>query len=75
MNNVNEPVMEVRHADLERATDDSAFKSKCPKCKTGVLLIRRDQVSFRLLEYDSCIACGQQVLYLDIDDLRRLNGE
>jgi len=75
MNNVSEPVMEVRHADLERESKNSEYKSKCPKCEGGVLLVRRDPTTFRLLEYDNCIKCGQPVLYLDIVDLRRMDGE
>jgi len=75
MNNAREPIMEVRHADLERASENSEYKSKCPKCEGGVLLVRRDPMTIKLLEYDNCVKCGQPVLYLDIADLRLLDGE
>jgi len=71
--NADAPVKEVRHADLQRESDNSLFKSKCPACKDGVLLIYRED-NGRLREFDRCIACGQAVRYTDIDDLRKLDG-
>ena len=71
--NLEEPIIEIRHSDLERHSEESAFKSKCPKCKNGVLLIYREE-NGRLREFDACIACGQRVKYLDIDKLRKLDG-
>jgi len=71
--NKNEPVIEVYHKDLTRV-GDSAYKSDCPKCKDGVLLIYRDPITFVLQEYDCCVLCGQHFKYLDINELRRAEG-
>ncbi len=57
--------MHVWHADLERASDDSPFRSVCPACKRGTLLVRRDQETFRLLNVDICTLCAQTVVYKD----------
>lgn len=60
--NIDKLVLRVYHKDLERA-DDGFFKSKCPVCKDGILLIRRSGV--HLSRYDSCILCGQNIIYQD----------
>ena len=65
MSNLHQPVLAVRHADLERASDESDFKSVCPACKRGVLLVRRDQQTFALVRHDTCTLCGQHVYYTD----------
>jgi uncharacterized protein (DUF983 family) len=67
-NMTNEPT-HVSHASLERWSD-SAYKSKCPACKDGLLLIYRD-VDFKLVRLDRCVSCGQQVYYTD----ETVNGE
>ena len=72
--NKNEPVIEVNHKDLERANDNSAYRSDCPKCKKGALFIYRDPKTLILQEYDRCVLCGQQFKYLDIDELRKAEG-
>lgn len=61
----------VVHAELERADGDSAFRSVCPVCKTGLLLVRRDPKSFKLVRLDACIQCGQEFYYTDT----AINGE
>lgn len=65
-------VHSVRHSELERASDSSIFRSRCPKCKDGVLLFQREQDTLRLAEYDCCISCGRVFRYEDIEDLRNL---
>lgn len=62
--------MRVRHADLERS-GDSAYRSKCPVCKEGVLLVMRDPETLTLVRYDFCALCGQPFEYLDIDELNQ----
>ena len=69
--NMNAPVIEVNFLDLQKANENSLFKSKCPVCEDGLLLIYRDQKTGELQEYDRCIACGQSVKYLDIKKLRQ----
>lgn len=66
--NINEPPLEVKHSELERADEDSEHKSKCPKCKAGVLLMRRHHETFLLRNFDNCILCGQRFIYTDIED-------
>ena len=61
----------VAHAELERADEDSAYRSACPVCETGLLLIHRDQESFKLIRSDTCIQCGQGFYYTDAT----INGE
>lgn len=64
--NLNKPVLEVWHADLERLTPRSPYRSKCPVCPDGGLLIRRQpEPPYALLCYDNCVLCGQPVKYLD----------
>jgi len=69
--NIKTPILDVRHQDLKRVSDNSSFRSVCPACKKGILLVGRDQQTFELLEFDRCILCGQQVRYTDIDYLRK----
>lgn len=68
--NIHKPIKEVRHADLERADDNSIYKSECPTCGKGLLLVARNAVTMVLKEYDMCILCGQQYRYLDIEEMR-----
>lgn len=63
-------VMDVRHAALSRVDDVSPYRSNCPVCEEGVLLVGRDPKCGRLLELDTCVACGQMFRYLDIEDMR-----
>lgn len=64
--NLEKPILEVRHTDLERLTPRSPYRSKCPVCPDGGLLIRRQEgPPFALLCYDNCVVCGQPVKYLD----------
>ena len=71
--NIKEPVIEVYHKDLERY-GESLFRSVCPKCEEGLLLVGRDLKTFVLQEYDHCVLCGQQYKYLDIQKLRKAEG-
>ncbi len=60
----------VRHSNLKRVSDESDYKSHCPECKKGVLVVRRHPKTFRIQEVDFCFLCGQQFIYEDIDVLR-----
>lgn len=70
----NEPVT-VKHAELERASDESMFRSICPTCKKGYLMVRRHSKTFKLEAHDNCILCGQHFIYSDIEELRNKAGE
>jgi hypothetical protein len=67
--NINSPLINVYHSCLKRA-DNSRYRSLCPVCQHGTLLMVRDQVSMVLEEYDRCVLCGQQFRYMDIERLR-----
>ena len=69
--NVKKPPIRIAHADLERISEESDYKSKCKVCPKGVLLVRRDQKTFRLLAEDWCLFCGQPYIYTDIAYLRK----
>lgn len=69
--NLNKDTIETKHSELKRWTDDSVYKSECPVCDDGVLLIMRDKNGI-LEKHDRCINCGQAVIYTDIEELRKL---
>lgn len=52
------------HRNLKRI-GDSVFKSYCPFCSNGLLLMRRNEKLELELE-DSCTNCGRFVLYIDV---------
>jgi len=56
----------VRHADLEKCSDNSEFRSDCPACKIGVLCVQRDPETHELLSEDRCLLCAQRVILEDI---------
>lgn len=70
--NLLKPPIKVRHQDLERS-GESPYRSKCPVCPKGILLVQRDQETFRLEKGDHCILCGQAIIYTDIQSLRRMD--
>lgn len=64
--NLNADPIQVSHAQLERWDEDSLFKSKCPVCDNGVLLVAREGPELNLSRIDRCISCGQVVVYTGI---------
>jgi hypothetical protein len=69
--NTNKTPIHVSHAELDRADILSSYRSKCPVCSTGTLLLRRSQHDLTFEAVDSCTRCGQRVVYDDIDTLRK----
>jgi hypothetical protein len=63
-NHDKEPV-NVRHAELERLSGKSRFKSVCPVCGEGVLIVMRGP-GFRLRREDRCGHCLQPFIYDDV---------
>jgi hypothetical protein len=64
--NVNKPLIRVVHAELERYDNFSFYKSKCPVCEDGILLVTRDQsAGLMLSRFDRCVICGQAFWYTD----------
>ena len=60
-----EPVS-VWHSQLAR-TGESLFRSKCPCCEYGMLMVTREPVTLNLSRLDRCVSCGQHVLYQDLE--------
>ena len=69
VNFAEEPI-HVKHAELKRVSSYSMYRSYCPKCKDGMLLVNRDQDTFELAAEDRCVSCGQPVIYDDIEEMR-----
>lgn len=67
--NIMEPPITVKHSDLQRVSLESNYRSLCPKCKFGYLLVMRSKVDpHYLLSTDACNFCGQHFIYSDIPD-------
>ena len=60
----NRPPIHVRHSSLKRI-GDSAYRSSCPCCRVGILLVRRDSDG-QITPNDNCITCGQAFIYDDM---------
>ena len=71
--NLYNPIVEIYHAHLIRANDDSVFRSRCPFCTTGTLLVMRCSDGI-LSDIDRCISCGQMVKYKDMEEIRKKYG-
>ena len=67
--NKDSPPRAVKHSELTRV-GDSRYKSDCPECGVGTLLVRREEKSLRLEAYDTCILCAQRFTYSDILQMR-----
>ena len=65
--NASLPPLEVKHQSLERV-DDSIFRSKCPSCRDGRLMMKRISLKcLYLSKEDMCISCGRRFIYTDIE--------
>jgi uncharacterized protein (DUF983 family) len=71
VNNTRAPAIRVCHAKLQRCSEGSDYRVRCPACANGILLVLRDQVTFALINVDRCVSCGQTVVYTD----KEINGE
>jgi len=71
--NMTAPVCRVMHKDLKRY-NDSAYKSQCPECSTGVLFVYRNIKTLELQASDRCSCCGQRFQYMDIASMRKELG-
>lgn len=68
-NSQREPI-KVFHKNL-KPVEESAFKTKCPCCEHGVLLMyRQSSPPYTLRAEDWCIVCGMPFIYQDIEVLR-----
>jgi hypothetical protein len=64
----------VNFYSLQRYNEESSFKNVCPTCPDGMLLMSRDTTTGELLPSDCCVACGQVVIYDDIEEVRKQHG-
>jgi hypothetical protein len=61
--NITKPWVRVRHLVLKRVNETSPFRSWCPVCDQGIMLVHREGVE--LLRVDHCSMCGQRFIYED----------
>jgi hypothetical protein len=81
--NMDKPAVRVRHEDLEPLDGQSQrgynppvipnYKSECFVCDAGILLVGRNQKTFRLQREDRCVNCGQLYIYEDIHEMRDID--
>lgn len=70
--NTHQPLRVVLHSALARFSEDSPYKSGCPACGLGLLLVRRlSGQGFKLSRIDNCTHCLQFYWYADDS----INGE
>lgn len=63
-----EPI-KVRHKSLKRSSDESMFRSVCPVCEKGRLMMRRNiSNGMTLQKDDNCTLCGTRFEYTDIEE-------
>ena len=68
--NFKKPVIKVKHKELKRFDPEgSLYKSVCPTCHRGVLMVGRNMDNFKLEKNDYCILCGQHFYYTDLEYL------
>lgn len=72
--NIDKAVVKIAHSELTRSSDRSIYRSECPVCKEGVLLVKR-AADGSLMAEDMCIYCGQRFEYLDIAEMRKKEGK
>jgi len=62
------PPLEVKHQSLTRV-DDSLFRSKCPSCRDGRLMMKRTNPKcLYLSNEDMCVSCGRRFIYTDLEE-------
>lgn len=71
MVNVKNEIIKLNYKDLKRAVEGHPYRSICPICKKGVLLVGRNNKTLELQAMDYCILCGQHYIYMDIGELRK----
>lgn len=53
---------------------ETPFNRECPFCDKGILPVTRDRETLRVQAQDTCLYCGQHVVYLDYHKLQKLDG-
>lgn len=74
--NRDKPIIQIEHFNLNPADEihPNKWASDCPICGTGILFVNRHFKTFELQEFDRCVSCMQRFQYLDIEDMRRKDG-
>lgn len=62
--NIVKPAQIIKHSELMRVAD-SEYRSLCPECGTGLLMMRRND-DMSLSQWDNCLSCGCKFQYIDI---------
>lgn len=65
----------VFHRKLQKVHEDKELPVECIFCLDGHFPVRRVTETNELLPDDSCLACGRQVIYLDIEEMQRKMDE
>ena len=71
--NIDKDVIDVEWIKLKQTSTDTTYKSECPVCYSGMLLVYRNQETMQLEALDRCILCGQAFRYTDIEDMRAMD--
>ena len=66
-------VKHVIHSEL-MGRGAEKFNIVCPECGHGILTMRRNFVSLRLLDWDICPSCSTKFIFDDIEELRKEEG-
>jgi len=74
LQNLRNPIVRTKWAELTTADIDTIYKSICPVCSVGMLLVGRDQQTMELTEHDRCLFCGQTFQYTDIEEMREMDN-
>ncbi len=69
--NIEAEPLRVSHTTLTRSNPDTLYRSICPACNEGRLLVYRDPQTHDLLNVDLCTHCMQTIVYTDTE----INGE
>jgi len=71
--NMDKNAINVEWAKLKQTSVHTTYKSECPVCYSGMLLVCRNKETFELEARDRCLFCGQMFVYTDIEDMRAID--
>lgn len=72
LENLKNPIKKINFYDLTHF--GGSFKSECPECGEGLLLVARDLESGELLPQDRCTLCAQAFEYADFKEMKKFGG-
>ena len=59
----------VNHSDLVSSDSWSMYRVMCPECEKGIITMRRNYHTLRLLNWDICPSCSIKIIFKDIRTL------